>query len=112
MNVIWQKCGGLFCNLELVDPGTINGWGVYLIWQAPSRRVVYVGQGLIGRRVVDHQRDPHIIQHRGAGQLLITWAFVAMDQMNGIERYLADFFRPLEGERHPDAPPISVNLPA
>ena len=49
--------------------------------------------------------------YRSYGGLWVTWAAVLPADLNGVERYLADQFKPLIGDRHPDVKPIPVNLP-
>lgn len=112
MDTVWAKHNGLFHYLETVDVSTIHVVGVYIIWQTPSRQVIYVGQGNIAERIPAHRIDPRILQHRGSGALLVAWADVGLNNMNGVERYLADALKPLVGSRHPDVPAIPVDLPA
>ena len=42
---------------------------------------------------------------------LVTWAVVPAHQLDGVERYLADTYQPIEGDRFPDVEPLVVNLP-
>ena len=112
MDIIWAKNNGLFHYLETVDVSTIHVVGVYIIWQSPSGLVIYVGQGNVGERIPAHRIDPQILRHRGSGALIVAWADVGPDNMNGVERYLADALKPLVERRHPDAPAIPVDLPA
>ena len=73
--------------------------------------VVYVGQGDVAERIADHRINPNITRHAQKGNLFVTWATVSEAQRNGVERYLADKFNPLEGEHHPVAKPIIINSP-
>ena len=41
---------------------------------------------------------------------MVTWAIVPANQMDGIERYLADTLRPTVGKQYPAVLPIPVNL--
>ena len=87
--VEWIKCGGSFCNLETVNLNDVRGSGVYVIWQIPSRTVVYVGEGDIRDRLTAHRNDMAIVGHRGNGSLLVTWTYEAdRGPRLGIERYL------------------------
>lgn len=118
--VEWSRCYGppgfpaAWCALETVDLNSVTAYGVYLIWVAS--RCVYVGQGKIADRLREH-RDPtsesgtQILSYRQYGTLGVTWASVDERHCDGVESYLADAFQPLVGSRHPDVPPISVNLP-
>lgn len=75
-------------------------------------RVVYVGQGYVGQRLLRHKYSLRIrAQSRGAG-LLVTWARVySQRDRDGIERFLAEQYNPVVGKLYPDVEPIAVNLP-
>ena len=91
-----------------------NGEGVYVIWHKGIlgyKKCVYVGQGVIRDRLKDHRRNDSMKIYEICGALRVTWALVSADHQDGVEKYLADQLNPLEGERHPDVPPIAVNLP-
>ena len=80
--------------------------------QGFTKRVFYVGQGNIRRRIRDHRH--HIQAHpRGReGDLRVTWALVeSEDERSGIERYLANELEPRFGKHWPAVEPIPVNLP-
>ena len=112
--VEWTKCGPAFCNLETVNLQDVKGLGVYVIWQSPSRQVVYVGQGEIAGRLSAHRNDASILLHRGNGSLLVTWTYEPDEDIRlGIERYLAELWSPLRGFLYSrEADPVPVNLPA
>ena len=108
--VTWVKCtGGVWCGLERLNLNTVTGSGVYVIWA--GNKWVYVGQGDIASRVQVHKNASTILGYRDIGRLMVTWAVLPASQMDGIERYLADTLMPAEGEQHPVALPIPVNLP-
>jgi hypothetical protein len=88
--------------------------GVYMIWKsAAPGAVVRVGQGIIRQRLSAHRADPFIVRHTPqGGRLLVSWAAVPFQYRDGVERYLAELYTPLEGDRFPDVPPIRVNTPA
>lgn len=100
---------------------TLEGWnfadiktvGVYHIWCVCMDRKFNVrsGQGIVGARLTAHKADQVIINHKRSGTLHVTWAEVPPAHLDGVERYLADRYRPVEGDRYPDAVPIQVNLP-
>ncbi len=48
---------------------------------------------------------------QNAHGLYVTWAVVEPAKRDGVERYLADKYAPLVGERRPAATPIPVNSP-
>jgi len=111
----WNKCQGNawcpFLTVNLQHPHFQNLGGVYIIWhggQAPA--TVYVGQGNIAERLGQHRSDPRILQYSSWG-LFVTWASVMPTLRDGIEAFLADKLHPKVGEAHPQAGPITVNLP-
>jgi len=115
MQVIWIKCGngGNWCPLETLDLGSIGDvQGVYIIWHGgnPSR-VVRVGQGDIKDRLSKHRNDNKVTQYAKYGTLRVTWASVSLKYRDGVERYLAETWKPLIGDAFPDAQPIAVNSP-
>lgn len=113
MILSWVKCtGDVWCSLRRLNLDTVTGHGVYVIWHGgPSPHVVYVGQGDVAARLADHRHNPLIMRHEQKGTLFVTWAAVLAAHCDGIERYLADRFSPLEGDYRPAAAPIAVNSP-
>ncbi|MHC8510455.1 MAG: hypothetical protein ACYYKD_13920 [Rhodospirillales bacterium] len=90
--------------------------GVYIIWHngafSKNAEVVRVGQGDVEDRLSAHWQDVNITRHKNRGMLLVTWAVVLSEHTrDGIERFLGDTLKPLEGKRFPNAVPISVNYP-
>jgi len=59
----------------------------------------------------EHRDNPKILKYREFGLLYVTWAKVSSHEMSGVEAYLANLLKPLEGERYPNVPFISVNSP-
>lgn len=113
INLTWMKCvQNVWCSLERVDLSNVKTIGVYIIWHGgnPSR-VVRVGQGDITARLNAHRADPEVLYYRRFGELFVTWADVAVWSRDGVERYLADYWKPLIGDRFPDIAPIAVNSP-
>jgi hypothetical protein len=112
----WVTCGddGHWCDFEnLTLPSVGNTIGVYIIWHAGNPgRVVRVGQGGIADRIAAHRQDKKVTAYNSHGTLRVTWADVpkASDR-DGIERYLADTWKPLVGDSWPDVVPIAVNSP-
>ena len=114
MQVEWIKYseGAIFCALETVNLSNVETRGVYVIWQNPSRVVLYVGEGWVADRLNAHRNDPNILGHRGNGNLLVTWASVSSDLTRwGIERYLGELYKPLVSKQFRDVEPVEVNLP-
>ena len=115
MQVAWIKCGdgNSWCPLETLNLDSVgDASGVYIIWHGgnPSR-VVYVGQGNIVDRLKSHRNDARILAYRKSGTLMVTWASVAWNFRDGVERYLADQLHPLVGDAHPNVLGIAVNSP-
>lgn len=103
---------GTYLEFETFNLAGVSGAGVYIIWhKGQPGRVVKVGQGDIPSRLGSHRRDGAICAYRQCGMLLVTWAIVPASQLDGIERYLGDHWKPLIGDRFPDAVPIAVNQP-
>ncbi len=110
----WIRCGDgtNWCSLERVNLRDVRTTGVYFIWyEADPPRTVYVGQGDIASRLREHRMSRDILYYRRFGTLRVTWATVAAAQLDGVERYLANYFQPLVEDRHPMAFPIVVSLP-
>ena len=115
MVVEWIKCQeNQWCNLinlNLSHPHFTGQSGIYIIWHGGQNpRTVYVGQGSISDRLAVHRTEPNIVQYNPFG-LFVTWARVDSTYRDGIERFLANNLRPLEGIAHPSVNPIDVNLP-
>ena len=115
MQLNWVKCQkDVWCELNSVnlDHEHFNNMhGVYIIWHAgPNPAVVYVGQGEIKDRLASH-RTNHEIQEYASLGLYVTWAMVRVQDRDGVERYLADIWRPKVGAAHPIAERIVVNSP-
>ena len=113
MKVEWNKCKGDkendWCSLLTVnlDHEHFNDLkGVYIIWS--GKQVVRVGSGVIRDRLKEHRDNPEIKKFK---DLQVTWAPVNANQMEGVEKYLADELNPAIGERFPDRTPIEVNFP-
>jgi len=115
MQLVWIKCGDDWCLLNTVNlqHHNLNGVeGVYMIWyRGPNNPVVRVGQGVIRDRLAAHRKDA-AVQAYADRTLPVTWAVVPAAQRDGVEKFLADQYSPLVGERFPDRIPIGVNLPS
>jgi hypothetical protein len=113
MQVEWIKSqAGTWLDLRTVNLTDVSAFGVYVIWHGgnPSQ-VVRVGQGSIADRLTAHRSDPAILAYADKG-LYVTWATVQVSQADGVERFLANHYLPLVGDRHPAVAPIAVNLPS
>jgi hypothetical protein len=113
MVLTWRKCGDHWCSLENLDLDSVGDvCGVYIIWhEGNPGRVVRIGQGNIKDRLGAHRNDFAITAYRRNGTLRVTWASVPSNQRDGVERFLADKWKPLSGDVFPDALPIAVNSP-
>ena len=89
--------------------------GVYLIWRGEESLsqavVIYVGQGNIRERLSEHRRDPEIQKHGSISTLFVTWAEVSNDNLDGVEEFLAQIYRPRVGQHYGSVPHITVNWP-
>ena len=115
LTVVWNKCNGdVWCNLiklNLAHEHFDDMEGVYIIWHGGQNpATVCVGQGFIRDRLAEHRQDPEILAYEQY-TLYATWARVAANQRDGVERYLAETLKPKVGSRFPDVNPIAVNLP-
>lgn len=108
----WQKCqGNVWAPLATVDLSHAhfnNMEGVYIIWSGKDGSIVRIGQGIVKDRLSAHRNDPAITAHH---PLYVTWASVAKNYRDGVERYLANSLRPKVGDAFPNATPIPVTLP-
>jgi len=115
MQLMWIKCqGDVWCRLDTVNlehQHFNNLHGVYIIWHSGANAAtVYVGQGNIKERLLNHRTTPDIQQYNSFG-LYVTWADVPQALLNGVEAYLAEKLRPKIGINYPKAVPIEVNFP-
>lgn len=110
MNLNWIKCqNGIWCdflkvNLEHKHFNDLKG--VYIIWS--NKTTVRLGSGEIKERIAEHRNNVEITKY---SNLKITWVQIHANQMEGVEKYLAEILDPIVGERFPDRTPIEVNLP-
>ena len=113
LQLVWRKCNpGVWCSFTRVDLDKIDDEGVYVIWHGGNDpRVVYVGQGDVVDRLRRHRQDKAILQHERKGGLYVTWTAVPEHDRSGVERFLADVYKPLEGDVHPNVSAIQVNSP-
>ena len=111
LSLNWGKCGddGHWCDfhhLNLTADMFKDLKGVYIIWS--GEHTVRLGSGIIKDRITEHRKNPEITSYPN---LKVTWAEVNANQMEGVEKYLADTLRPAIGDAFPDRTPIPVNLP-
>jgi hypothetical protein len=95
-----------------VEPGGLDGQGVYVIWKngtgAQVSDVLYVGRGALRDELAKCRRNPLFKQNQG---LYVTWTTVDSDVLDGVAAYLYRELRPLWGETVPVVAPLAVNLP-
>ena len=117
MQLYWVRCqGDVWCPLNSVNLNhehfaDMNG--VYLIWHGGEKpQVAYVGQGEIKKRIAAHRNNQDIQQYQQFG-LYVTWARLSEKDRNGVERYLAQTWKPKVGNHDHlgNASPIPVNSP-
>ena len=114
MKIQWAKYLDRFWYLFLGnDLPDSDVEGVYVIsyYKAKEFVTVRVGKGDIKDRLSKHRINPKILYYKKHGTLHVTWAAVANEHQEGVERFLGDTLKPLIACRFPDVPPIPVNLP-
>lgn len=110
LTIHWVKLNtGQWPGFDTVNLAGVDTVGVYIIWM--RGKVVRVGQGRVADRLLAHRQDPLVTQFRPHG-LYVTWASVPAHYLDGVERYLANHYNPMVGDRFPEVAPIVVNLPA
>ena len=109
----WVRCkNDIWCPLFNVDLSRVNTFGVYIIWHTGSpAKVVRLGQGYVADRLEKHRNDKEVTGYGMYGSLMVTWAAVSPSIVDGVERYLAEKWKPLVGMRFPDVPVVPVNSP-
>ncbi len=113
LQLYWFKSTtGGWLDLFAVNLEGETDFGAYIIWHSGNpARVVRVGQGDIATRLRAHRLDTEITAYAAYGSLMVTWAVVPPRLVGGVERYLAEYWKPLVGDRFPEAQPIQVNSP-
>ena len=109
MRVKWvryKKKG--WCALNNLNLENISTIGIYVIWK-PQSYVVRIGQGDIASELHSLRNNPKITQF--GRDLLVTWASVSEDHLDGVERFLYEQFSPMNADRVPNARMVQVNLP-
>lgn len=108
----WIKCAGnIWCPFDRVDLSNVKTVGVYIIWQGGQNpRVVKIGQGDIASKLISHRSDSKTLSYNQYG-LFVTWANVQQSKLNGIEKYLAEQFKPLIESNVPNVNSIPVKYP-
>ena len=113
LSVKWVKCEDdrwcSFRGLQLNE--AVDVTGVYVIFDKRDNMVIRLGQGNIKDRISSHRNNEAIRGYSEFNELLVTWAVLPESYFDGVERYLADMYRPLIGENFPDVAPIAINLP-
>lgn len=112
--VDWSRApSGAWCDLYQLDLDHVHFdtlEGVYVIWQAgPRGQIVRVGQGHIRTCLYAHRHDPEI-ERLGQYQLMVSWARVAREARDGVERFLVERYRPLSANALEPVTAIAVNL--
>lgn len=113
--VNWRRCDGgqYWCSFDSVPLFGLEQYGVYIIGveQGPFIQTLYVGQGVIRHKLLQHRRETYITAYKEFGVLRITWTIPYIQDNDAIERYVTDSLKPKEYSAHPDVQGITVNLP-
>ena len=81
--------------------------GVYIIFN--QSEVLYVGQSKdIGGRLVHHKEN--LLKNENP-PIHFTWAIVIDAYIDGVERFLIEYYNPKYNLVIPDVPAVEVNLP-
>ena len=109
LNLQWVKCENKvwcsFNNLNITHEYFNDLKGVYIIWS--NNKVIRIGSGIIRNRIIDHRTNVEIIKYH---DLKVTWARVNANQMEGVEKYLADTLNKGVGERLKERTTIKEKL--
>ncbi len=83
----------------------------------PPVNIIRIGQGVISERLKAHSKNYKITKYGNPysydyiGRLYATCTEIPFVWRDGIERFLADYLKPLVGDRFPYCASITVNLP-
>lgn len=122
LKLSWGTNDGAWCKLFNTNFNHLSFSGVYIIWGLGKSYndpiILRVGQATnLSERIPKYKskkekgiKTVYSYQEK-LGTIYITWAGLQESYLDGVERYLGDFYRPLIAERFPDIAPISVNLP-
>ena len=108
MNITWKESYGFSYDKETLKKYSEDKKrkGVYIIWRHSDRKIIYVGSGDISR-LWDHLDEDWPSKY---SNLVANYAII--EYWRGIERFLAETCKPIEGKKHPtDVAPIPVNTP-
>ena len=113
LHLDWYKnVDGSWCRFDAVEPGLLQGAGVFVIWKNGSgvkvSAVLYVGRGLLRDEYLRCRRDPLFYRSES---LYVTWTTVSTPLVDAVAAYLYQNLRPLWGEVAPPVSPTPVNLP-
>ena len=114
MKIRWRRWY-VFDKIDLNDSNYRDISGVYVIayWNGEDEQItVKVGRGCIWSRIKSHRENPIIQGYGRAWTLYITWAEIPTQNMDGVEKYLAEVLHPIVSERFPDTHSTPVNLPS
>ena len=118
MRVYWHTFAWSVYDIMSIHWNTWGNWGrpkgIYIIWYSDlfgNPVTVYVGQGYIKSRLLEHRLDSAIRKYNTKG-LMVSWTPIEFLYLrNRIERYLGDTLKPLVGTNYPLAMRRQVNLP-
>lgn len=103
---------GRWCVLPNTNFSVLSFSGVYIIWGYLNSQIVVikVGQSTnLANRISDYKVDNQLLSY--CEYPLVTWTKLPVVRLNGVERYIGEYYNPLISKRFPDAAPIEVNLP-
>lgn len=115
MKVVWYKCkGNVWCYLDKViaDHPSIAGLkGIYIIWTGEKElKVLRVGYGTISEEINSNRNNLAIRAFFHLG-VLISWAEVPEENIEGILEYLMKKLKPKFYNNPNNTKQISINFP-
>lgn len=113
-NNYWGKnARGQWCSLLKTDFSVLKNSGVYIFFGYDSDNtlvVIKVGQSEnLAERIISYKNNDQVLSY--SKNPYVTWINLSIKYLDGVERYLGEYYRPLIAERFPDAPVIPINLP-
>ena len=98
-------------DVPLSNPHFNEAAGVYVIWHNGHNPVLRVGQGYIRTELKTLQLDSGLRAIAADSPVFVSWAHIAREHRDMVERYLVDMLGPQHVIDVPEVAPIEVNLP-
>ena len=111
LSVKWAKYRKQgWCKLNTLNLELVRSNGIFIIWKPQDRNnVIRIGQGHIASELQKLRNNASVVKF--GNDLLVTWASIQQQYLDGVERYLYEQYSPASVERVHNARLIYVNLP-